>query len=37
MDVRPITFNNGLVLPLFDYGAAIKLEKNYTGQYIEQI
>ena len=30
MEHKPFTVNKGTILPLFDYGATIKLEINYT-------
>ena len=32
MTLRIITSDNGVVLPFFDYGVAIKLEIIYTGK-----
>ena len=32
MPLRPFTFNNGAILQLVDYRAAVKLETTYVGK-----
>ena len=32
MTVRPLPFNNGLILPRVDYGASVKIKITYIGE-----